>query len=404
MEVQGSVGVDPRQILGSGLNISQNGRRIDDTHYVLLVPTGQTIFTFTYFADPSSVLRKPLPNVLVKKILRTSSVSAAASAMDLRIALDRKNMGAIHFGSIGEGLFDGQKINGFEDVDAFLSYWPLLGENETQGAFHHRILEGGASSQLIRILMNDGRIPNDMYERLPRNVVTLDFPYGLTADSAKGNFEKSNGVDIWYYFTRLFAFALHTPIEQVWVQVLFNYSTCSHLAIIKGSNDREPPLITVSRTCLAMAISTTSIPNSMQVASIPSSSGTLESSAIWKMDEAARAFLQTEFPKEARMDFLGEGDDTADLVVRGIKNLVIAGGEFWERLEISIVRIPQTTGFGSVTIRLFVDGTVASGIGNYPPDTQFTTHMEPKYAKSLAGFADKLTTDFRRFIMATAVK
>ena len=76
---------------------------------------------------------------------------------------------------------------------------------------------------------------------------------------------------------------------------------------------------------------------------------------------------------------------------------MIDGGRAWERIQISVL----LSGDGDARqLRVFVDGRLASGLGGYPPDTQFTTDMEPDHAESLYVFARALLEAMRDHIVS----
>ena len=49
---------------------------------------------------------------------------------------------------------------------------------------------------------------------------------------------------------------------------------------------------------------------------------------------------------------------------------------------------------GNGELRFFADGLLASGIGSYPPDTQFTKSVEAVNAQAVTDYARALATAF----------
>ncbi|WP_244808735.1 hypothetical protein [Caballeronia zhejiangensis] len=88
--------------------------------------------------------------------------------------------------------------------------------------------------------------------------------------------------------------------------------------------------------------------------------------------------------------------DYVEVIVRGLKGRVIHGGKQWERLQITVF-ITEAENHG-VTLRAIVDGRLASGLGAYPADSQFTQDMEPAYSEDLSNFTKQLTTSIRDYI------
>ena len=95
----------------------------------------------------------------------------------------------------------------------------------------------------------------------------------------------------------------------------------------------------------------------------------------------------------AHFDYQETTSSYVEVLVRGIRGQVINGGRDWEKLQ--IVFHLNSLGRASSTMRVFVDGQIASGIGAYPPDAQFTRSMEPTHSENLTQYAKKLTDQFK---------
>jgi hypothetical protein len=94
------------------------------------------------------------------------------------------------------------------------------------------------------------------------------------------------------------------------------------------------------------------------------------------------------------LEFLTAEPDFVEVLVRGVRGQVIRGGRDWERLQLTIA----VTGGGNnhqLILRVTVDGRIASGLGGYPQDSQFTRDMEPQYSMNLTEYAKRLASALR---------
>jgi hypothetical protein len=109
------------------------------------------------------------------------------------------------------------------------------------------------------------------------------------------------------------------------------------------------------------------------------------------------AFLPERFTiGEPRFEYLEKSGAYVEVLVKGLRGEVIDGGGFWERIQLSFF---VTGSEETRRLRVFVDGRLASGLGGYPPDTQFTMDMEPDHAESLDVFARALVVALRDHIV-----
>ncbi|MBU0756417.1 MAG: hypothetical protein KJ645_14840 [Planctomycetes bacterium] len=84
-------------------------------------------------------------------------------------------------------------------------------------------------------------------------------------------------------------------------------------------------------------------------------------------------------------------DSYYEVIVRGVRGWVIKGSKQWEKVQISFALL----GNKDPKIRIFTDGTLASGMGDKtPPDSKFTYSMEPEYATNLTTFSQATLDDF----------
>jgi hypothetical protein len=117
---------------------------------------------------------------------------------------------------------------------------------------------------------------------------------------------------------------------------------------------------------------------------------------------AVPSFLGSFLPQGATWDVLSSETDFVEVIVRGIKGYVIAGGKDWEKLQLTV----SLTGLAgqSPTLRATADGQLASGLGTYPSDTQFTRDMEPMHAGALTNYAKIFVNRLRNALeIATGV-
>lgn len=105
-----------------------------------------------------------------------------------------------------------------------------------------------------------------------------------------------------------------------------------------------------------------------------------------------RLFLS---PAPAELDFLTTEPDFVEVIVRGIRGQVIRGGRDWERLQLTIA----VTGSGNQRmLRVTADGRLASGLGGYPSDSQFTRDMEPQYSMNLSEYTKRFARSLRNHL------
>jgi hypothetical protein len=111
-------------------------------------------------------------------------------------------------------------------------------------------------------------------------------------------------------------------------------------------------------------------------------------------------FLRGFLPAGAVVAYLEKEKDSVEINVRNIRAHVIKGGHDWEKLDIAMFVVPKSS--SQWTLRVFVDGALSSGIGGYPPDSQFTVDMEPAYSDALSNYAKELALSLGEYLSGNA--
>jgi hypothetical protein len=141
---------------------------------------------------------------------------------------------------------------------------------------------------------------------------------------------------------------------------------------------------------------------SILLASLPDLASSAQSSLaidIPKIGELIVSIIEKSYTtKGATVEFLERGGSFVEAIIRGLRGEVILGGKDWERVQVSIFALQGEK--GTIQLRTLVDGRIASGLGSYPPDSSFTTDMEPRYSGALTEYArrllDRIQTEFTR--------
>jgi hypothetical protein len=107
-------------------------------------------------------------------------------------------------------------------------------------------------------------------------------------------------------------------------------------------------------------------------------------------------FFQNFLPKGASLEYLDRQENTIEVIVRDIRGYVIHGGEDWEKIDINVALLSQSN--NEAQLNVYVDGSLSSGIGAYPRDSQFTRSMEPDHAQELTSYAKALATSLGAFL------
>lgn len=120
---------------------------------------------------------------------------------------------------------------------------------------------------------------------------------------------------------------------------------------------------------------------------------------IPKIGELIATFIENAYTtKGATVEFLERDGSFVDAIIRGLRGEVLRGGKDWERVQVSVVALQETNNV--IRLRALIDGRIASGLGSYPPDSSFTTDMEPRYSGAMTEYArrllDSIQTEFTR--------
>jgi hypothetical protein len=113
------------------------------------------------------------------------------------------------------------------------------------------------------------------------------------------------------------------------------------------------------------------------------------------LSAAVPAFLAAFLPNEARLQFDRATEWNTEVVVRGLKGSVVPGGRAWERIELIFNVERRTDKSDAVAVQVIVDAKLAYAIGQYPPDTQFTTLLSKG---DLQSFARSVSFNFDAFL------
>jgi hypothetical protein len=97
-------------------------------------------------------------------------------------------------------------------------------------------------------------------------------------------------------------------------------------------------------------------------------------------------------PPAVKIDYLSKYPNFVEVMVRGLKGEVIPGGNVWEKTQLVFMNNSRSS--KEMELAVLVDGQIASGLGGFPPDSQFTKSMEPKFSESLNNYAKKISTAF----------
>jgi hypothetical protein len=193
-------------------------------------------------------------------------------------------------------------------------------------------------------------------------------------------FEEKYNVGLWYRILDKISASEGISANRVvvfvpvWCDPNLVYLEADHTARRHGSTCNSSsvsrPLIAASNVTTAATTSLESKPFDL-AASVPSF---LES------------FMKPALP---RFEFLTTESDFIEVIVRGLRGHVIRGGPNWERLKFTIA-ITGGGKTGSSTLRVILDGKIASGLANYPQDADFTRDMEPEFYRNLDEYAKRM--------------
>ncbi|WP_147289961.1 hypothetical protein [Crenobacter cavernae] len=205
-------------------------------------------------------------------------------------------------------------------------------------------------------------------------------------EALENEFKEMHGITLWQKIIQKVAAALGLPSRKVILHVPVVCSGEWAFSISGGDASRYGSF------CVSASFGTT-LP-------VPIKKGVLSGSqqlplSTMGIGPSILAFLQ-EYLKVSKREInaLTLDPDFAEVIVRGLKGRTIHGGSLWERLQISFFVTQAPSG---PFLRASIDGRVASGLGAYPPDSQFTD-MEPQYTLDLTEFTRSLTVAFKDYL------
>lgn len=224
----------------------------------------------------------------------------------------------------------------------------------------------------------------------PRFIVRLRTKKGNREDvaSMEAAFEKRHGASLWNRVLQKVAATEALPAYDIAVVVPV---PCDGGLVYMDEN-REA--YRHGFMCISSSTST-AMPSVPQVAS---SARSRAPSLEVSLAEAVPLFLPKYIPSAAaQFEFIALEPDYAEVIIRGLRGTVIRGGNDWEKVQLTF-SLTGNASNGKSVLRLAGDGQIASGMGAYPPDSQFIRDLEPKYAKSLQDYTKKTVIALRQFL------
>lgn len=205
-------------------------------------------------------------------------------------------------------------------------------------------------------------------------------------ESIERDFLARTGESLWDKFARKVALALKVSTRRIAID----------LKVACGGNDvylQNGQLQRDESRCVAASVSS-------MVADTPSMSSPVSLTAVnleSHFGERVRQFFVKKYKqKNATLKFVEVNDDTVEVIVKGLKGEVLDGGRAWELIQIIVSKFRGTKEHSPYKLKVTADGRIASGIGRYPPESAFTTDMEPASAKSLNDFARATLVEIQR--------
>jgi hypothetical protein len=108
---------------------------------------------------------------------------------------------------------------------------------------------------------------------------------------------------------------------------------------------------------------------------------------------AVERFLQSKVKAAGgSLNYLYRDENYVEVLVTELRGWVLKGSNQWEKIQVSFALLGKNK---NTKIRIFLDGMLASGIGNKaPPDTRFTNSMEPEHSSALTNFGKSILDEF----------
>jgi hypothetical protein len=196
------------------------------------------------------------------------------------------------------------------------------------------------------------------------------------------------GVSLWNRVLRKVALTSNIPARNVVILAVVPCSGGIVCECVPGVVERH------GAECMSASFAT-ALPKSVFERSAAGASDPFKQSI--NLGQQCEEFLKTFLPQgQAEIQYQERSKGYVEVIVRGLRGHVIKGGRDWEKIQIQFMIGAGDD--GSQNLRAFVDGQLSSGIGAYPPDSKFTTSMEPKEAGSLTSYAKELVDAFKMYL------
>ena len=191
---------------------------------------------------------------------------------------------------------------------------------------------------------------------------------GLTIESSVDGRETKRIIDCW----------VGAGHEQLWIEIL----------------RRSPYVIDATLTALEL------VSNSRELGGLgfrnqaptTSVSSSRNRSAIL---DGIETFYAERFQSKADVSVVGRFSAAIVVVVDGMKDEVLKGSHYWEKLKLQTVVVPVDDSF---VVYITLDGYYAPGVGSARPVAERYVDMESKYARELADYLGAVSSEFgKRF-------
>jgi len=197
-------------------------------------------------------------------------------------------------------------------------------------------------------------------------------------------FEKEHGVSLWHRLLQKIGHLETVSAKRI--VVLAPVWCDGSLVYLDGDSAyRHGPI------CLS---GSSAVPLSLDTSVNSSVSATL-SGKRRNLSDSLPVFLKQFFNNnDVRYDYLAQDPDYVEVIIRGLRGQIISGGKDWEKFLLTV----SITGADPRMLRATVDGQLASGIGTYPADTQFTRDMDTQFKGNVNEYSKKLIVGLRKFL------
>ncbi len=195
--------------------------------------------------------------------------------------------------------------------------------------------------------------------------------------SLEDKFRNTHGVTFWDKAFQKISLFTGVPTRRIFAIVDVWCGSRSIKQIVPGFVDRY------GQECISASAAQPAPDWITDHVASPATNDEIEDPIIFS--KSVESFLDAEMISlGGRISYLERGETYIEAIVGGVRGWVIDGGQEWERVQISFALL----GSERRTIRIFVDGMLASGIGpDPPPESKFTYSMEPEHALALSNHA-----------------